>query len=98
MTDEQEAFSRLIWLQQSGGLSQGTGNQIVQEVAAERAKTAARERMTDRCLDLSQIHGRLAWAYKLRANATTPEMQEAADKSIGRLQAELKNVEAGTGE
>lgn len=87
MTDEQAALSRLVWLQQSGGLSQGTGSQIVQEVATQRAMRA-------RCLALFKIHERLAWAYRLRANAATPEMQEAADRRIGNIQAELKNVES----
>jgi hypothetical protein len=87
LTDEQAALSRLVWLQQSGGLSQGTGNQIVQEVATQRAMRA-------RCLALFRIHERLAWAYKLRANSTTSEMIEAADRSIGNLQAELKNAES----
>jgi hypothetical protein len=50
--------------------------------------------MRARCLALFKIHERMAWAYKLRANAITPEMVEAADRSIGNIQAELKNAEA----
>ena len=87
MSDEQAALSRLVWLQQSGGLSQGTGNQIIQEVAAQRA-------MRQRCLMLAEIHRRLSFAYALRARATTADMIEAADRSIGNLQAELKHAES----
>jgi hypothetical protein len=50
--------------------------------------------MRRRCLALFKIHERMAWAYKLRANSTTSEMIEAADRSIGNLQAELKNAES----
>ena len=87
MSEEQAALSRLVWLQQSGGLSQGTGNQIIQEVAAQRA-------MRQRCLMLAEIHRRLSFAYGLRARATTADMIEAADRSIGNLQAELKHAES----
>jgi hypothetical protein len=87
VSDEQAALSRLVWLQQSGGLSQGTGNQIIQEVAAQRA-------MRQRCLMLAEIHRRLSFAYALRARATTADMIEAADRSIGNLQAELKHAES----
>ncbi len=87
MSEEQAALSRLVWLQQSGGLSQGTGNQIIQEVAAQRA-------MRQRCQSLAVIHWRLSFAYGLRARATTADMVEAADRSIGNIQAELKHAES----
>jgi len=79
--------ARLIDLHNSGGLTAGTGGQLVRDAAAAEA-------MRRRCLALFKIHERLAWAYKLRANAITPEMVEAADRSVGNLQAELKNVES----
>lgn len=87
MSEAANLGARLIDLHNSGGLTAGTGGQLVRDAAAAEA-------MRRRCLALSAIHERLAWAYKLRANAATPEMQEAADKSIGNLQAELKNAEA----
>jgi hypothetical protein len=43
---------------------------------------------------LAEIHRRLSFAYGLRARATTADMIEAADRSIGNLQAELKHAES----
>jgi hypothetical protein len=60
---------------------------LVREAAAEQA-------MRQRCLMLAEIHRRLWFAYNLRAKATTADMVEAADRSIGNLQAELKHAES----
>ena len=87
MSEAANLGNRLIDLHNTGGLTAGTGGQLVRDAAAAEA-------MRRRCLALFNIHERLAWAYKLRANAITPEMIEAADRSIGNLQAELKNVES----
>jgi hypothetical protein len=78
--------ARLIDLHNSGGLTAGTGGQLVRDAAAAEA-------MRRRCLALAAIHKRLAIAYAFRARATG-EMIEAADRSIGNLQAELKNAES----
>ena len=87
MSDAANLGSRLIDLHNSGGLSAGTGGQLVREAAAAEAMRA-------RCKRLAQIHRRLGMAYDLRARADTPEMRDAADRSIGNIQAELKNAEA----
>lgn len=87
MSEAANLGNRLIDLHNTGGLTAGAGGQLVRDAAAAAA-------MRRRCLALSKIHERLAWAYKLRANVTTPEMVEAADRSIGNLQAELKNAES----
>ena len=86
MTDAANLGNRLIDLHNTGGLTAGTGGQLVRDAAAAEA-------MRRRCLALSQIHKRLAIAYAFRARATG-EMIEAADRSIGNMQAELKNAEA----
>ena len=62
MTDAANLGNRLIDLHNSGGLTTGVGGQLVREAAADQAMRA-------RCLALFRIHERLAWAYKLRANA-----------------------------
>ena len=87
MSDAEQLGARLIDLHNSGGLTAGTGGALVRDAAAAEAMRA-------RCRRLAQIHRRLGMAYDLRARATTPEMQDAADRSIGNLQAELKHVEA----
>jgi len=87
MTDAANLGNRLIDLHNSGGLTAGVGGQLVREAAADQA-------MRQRCLVLAVIHRRLMMAYSLRARATTPDMVEAADRSIGNLQAELKHVES----
>jgi hypothetical protein len=79
--------ARLIDLHNSGGLTAGAGGQLVRDAAAAEA-------MRRRCQSLAMIHRRLGMAYYLRARATTTEMIAAADRSIGNLQAELKNAEA----
>jgi len=86
VTDAAHLGNRLIDLHNSGGLTSGVGGQLVRDAAAAEA-------MRRRCLALSQIHKRLAIAYAFRARATG-EMIEAADRSIGNLQAELKNAES----
>ena len=87
MSDAANLGSRLIDLHNNGGLTAGTGGQLVRDAAAAEA-------MRIRCRRLAQIHERLSNAYKLRSRAESPEMQDAADRSIGNLQAELKHVEA----
>ena len=87
MSDAANLGSRLIDLHISGGLTAGTGGQLVREAAAAEAMRA-------RCKRLAQLHERLATAYRLRSKAESPEMQQAADRAIGNLQAELKNAES----
>jgi hypothetical protein len=87
VTEAANLGNRLIDLHNTGGLTAGVGGQLVRDAAAAEA-------MRRRCLALFKIHERMAWAYKLRANSTTSEMIEAADRSIGNLQAELKNAES----
>ena len=86
MNDATNLGARLIDLHNSGGLTAGAGGQLVRDAAAAEA-------MRRRCLALCAIHKRLAIAYAFRARATG-DMVEAADRSIGNLQAELKNAEA----
>ncbi len=87
MTDAANLGNRLIDLHNSGGLTAGVGGQLVREAASAEA-------MRQRCLMLAVIHRRLMMAYSLRARATTADMVEAADRSIGNLQAELKHAES----
>jgi len=87
MSDATNLGARLIDLHNSGGLTAGVGGQLVREAAADQA-------MRQRCLMLAEIHRRLSFAYGLRARATTADMIEAADRSIGNLQAELKHAES----
>lgn len=87
MNNAEQLGARLIDLHNSGGLTAGTGGALVRDAAAAEA-------MRSRCRRLAQIHRRLGMAYDLRARADTPEMRDAADRSIGNLQAELKNAEA----
>jgi len=87
MTDATNLGNRLIDLHNSGGLTAGVGGQLVREAASAEA-------MRQRCLMLAEIHRRLWFAYGLRAKATTADMIEAADRSIGNLQAELKHAES----
>jgi len=87
MSDATNLGNRLIDLHNSGGLTAGVGGQLVREAAAAEA-------MRQRCQSLAVIHRRLMMAYSLRARAATADMIEAADRSIGNLQAELKHAES----
>jgi hypothetical protein len=87
MSEAEILKARLIDLHNTGGLTAGAGGQLVRDAAAAEA-------MRRRCLALFKIHEQLAWAYKLRANSITPEMIEAADRSIVIHQAKLKNSES----
>ena len=87
MSDATNLGARLIDLHNIGGLTAGVGGQLVREAAADQA-------MRQRCQSLAVIHWRLSFAYGLRAKATTADMVEAADRSIGNIQAELKHAES----
>lgn len=74
-------------LYQTGGLTQGVGSRLIGE-------QVERDAMRSRCRRLGALHMLMAKQFYARAVATTADEIRLADRSIGNLQAELKNVES----